>query len=362
MLRRYGSKAASTFEAGLMTRAGGTNAVLVLGTNRCGDHLCLQLWRTQAGHPPVQLAAPVSAGRPAYPGSTGSIGLLVFASPRDGYALANRWTKGARSSYTTDGGRSWHAMSAVDGMALTELSTTPDAFYGLFVRCPTARTTATVCTYRLGRSRLGSDHWHLVNIPGAAGTSTGIALGAAGHTVWLELQPDNKPLILKSVDGNAPFQRLAAPALISVTACDLQPMSTRTTWAECPTGMLVSWFRSVDGGHHFTQWWETSGTGGSSFDPLSATVAFRYTGIGPAAPATLQVTTNGGATFTDLHHFAFGSGMTAEFAFCDIRHGYALGSYNSKRGSPPRSVVLYTADGGRHWRTVLGGSAQSAVA
>jgi photosystem II stability/assembly factor-like uncharacterized protein len=132
----------------------------------------------------------------------------------------------------------------------------------------------------------------------------------------------------------------------------LDPEGADVGWAECPTGMMVSWLRSTDGGAHFSHWWETSGTGGNAFEPLSATVAYRYTGIGPGPAYLLQRTTDGGASFITVGRLFPNEGSTPQFAFSDEDHGYVLGpSELGKTGFE----VLYTSDGGRQWRPIFKG-------
>ncbi len=93
-------------------------------------------------------------------------------------------------------------------------------------------------------------------------------------------------------------------------------------WAACPTGMMESWWRTTDGGHHFLHWWETSGTGGDTFDSLSATLAYRYTGdVGPGMPGTLERTDNGGRSFVTVAHLPFDGGWQTQLAFVHERHG-----------------------------------------
>jgi photosystem II stability/assembly factor-like uncharacterized protein len=116
--------------------------------------------------------------------------------------------------------------------------------------------------------------------------------------------------------------------------------------------MMVSWFRSADGGARFTHWWETSGTGGNAFDPLSPTVAYRYTGIGPGPAYLLQRTTDGGASFTTVSQLFPHEGSTPQFAFSDEDDGYVLGP---DAGGKTGFKVLYTSDGGRHWRPIFNG-------
>ena len=60
-------------------------------------------------------------------------------------------------------------------------------------------------------------------------------------------------------------------------------MSPTALWAECPTGMLASFFYSGDAGVHWTSVsrYEYSGTGGGAFDPVSSSLA--YLDFGPYA-------------------------------------------------------------------------------
>jgi photosystem II stability/assembly factor-like uncharacterized protein len=122
-------------------------------------------------------------------------------------------------------------------------------------------------------------------------------------------------------------------------------------WVSCQTGMMVNWLRTTDGGHHFTRWWETFGTGGNAFDPLSATVAYRYTGIGPGTPNTFERTTDGGATFTTVARVDFD---VESLDFVDPRHGYVLG-WDNREGKVDSAHVslLYSPDGGRDWQVVV---------
>jgi hypothetical protein len=327
-------------------RAGSGSDVLVLGTNECGGHLCAQLWRAEdGGRRLTQLAAPFSM-KEAGPGLTLLRWRLAFADVDDGYAVAPRST-GAPAAYTTDGGLSWHSFSAGPGTSLSAVVATAQGTYGLLEsRCSE---NAPVCRYRLGRSAPGSPEWSSVAVPG---TFEGdIDLSAQGDEVWLsygQVEP-GEPYALESRDGVAPFTRLAEPDLVGENACALYPMTAEVLWAECGTGMTVSWSRSADGGHHFTTVWDTPGTLGSVFDPLGPTVAYRYTGNVVREPVdALQVTTDGGSRFTTVARLPFH--YVTQLLFTDRQHGYVLGA----EGTGDRTVVLRTADGGRHWQTVIG--------
>ena len=254
---------------------------------------------------------------------------------------------GAYPSYTTDGGLAWQPLRTGPSSTLVSVVASGGTFYGLLGSC----TTPENCRYRLGRSPVTAPRWSSVAIPGATGlVPGGIDLAVSGAEVWLTFQSRSKPVLARSHDGLPPFSERPAPQLGGVVACSLSPESTAVVWAECPTGMMVSWSRSTDGGADFTHWWETSGTGGDAFDPLSATVAYRDTGIGPGPPYLLQRTTNGGASFSTVGRLFPNEGSTPQIVFSDVNHGYVLGS---RPAGVTGSQVLYTSDGGRQWRPVF---------
>jgi photosystem II stability/assembly factor-like uncharacterized protein len=346
-----GSVAAGEQPAGFVPRElvsiPASSDVLVLGTVPCGARSCAQLWRVGAGGREL-----TRLGTP--PGTRGlGSGLaegarLVFANVDDGYALATVG-EGGSSSYTTDGGRVWHPLPMPLTNTLVSVVASGGAFYGLLARC----TTLENCRYDLGRSAVTSPDWSSVPIPGATGLVQGnIDLAARGPEVWLTFERHFKPVLVKSHGGRPPFAERPAPQLLGVVGCSLSPESASVVWAECPTGMMVSWFRSTDGGARFTHWWETSGTGGNAFDPLSPTVAYRYTGIGPGPAYLLQRTTDGGASFTTVSRLFPHEGSTPQFAFSDEDDGYVLGP---NAGGKTGFKVLYTSDGGRHWRPIFNG-------
>lgn len=359
---------AQGFQPTELVRVGRTPDVLLLGTGPCdvrgsapgkhpGSRLCLQLWHVQhEARDLIELKAPPEQGALKFAGNTGSVGNLVFANLDDGYALASPGT-GGYSSYTVDGGQSWQRLTSRLGMSLSQVVATDNAFYAVIMNCRplSGKPGQRLCQYRLARSPLGAPHWSSVPVPGTSSLDGAtISLTADGSQVWLEFQPGDKAVILKSIDGRAPFTQLDEPDLVSVASCSLSLMSPMVVWAECPTGMMVSWSRSTDGGRHFSAFWGTSGTGGDAFDPLSASVAYRYTGTGPAPSRTLERTTDGGSKFEVVARLPFDEGMGGRLAFTDEGHGYVLGwEAISGNAAETRPVLLYTSDGGHTWETVL---------
>jgi hypothetical protein len=277
------------------------------------------------------------------------VGRLVFANTEDGYALSGLdQDPSGRYYVTTDGAQGWRGTSFGSQITVMAMTATPQAFYAVLARC-TAGAAAGCRDYRLARSAAGSGTWSSVPIPGTGALDgAGVGLSAAGSLVWLTYQPPRlaQPRLLSSVEGRPPFTSRVEPGLGSVTNCTLAAMPGGVVWAECPTGMLVSWFRSPDAGRRFEPVWTTPGTGGGALDPVAATVAYRYTGGSPASPQTVQLSTDGGAHFRPVSKLAFNPGARAQLLFVNQVQGYALGS---EADGP---ALVYTADGAKHWTRV----------
>jgi hypothetical protein len=360
----------ASFQPSLLVRVGDTGGIMVLGTNDCNGHLCPQLWQVSGGGRTfTRLALPPGARAP-YPGLVEGVGSMVFANGADGYAVAGPGT-GAGSYFTSDGARAWRRLPSGLAGSLSDVVATNGSFYGLVSACTSTSKGVEYCSYRLGRSPVGEPDWRSAPLPGAERVLPGYtSLAAHGTEVWTYINPLKAgavPVIVKSVDGarffsglafsGLAFSELPEPELVSVASCGVALMTATTAWVTCPTGMMVSWFRTTDGGHHFTAWWETAGTGGDAFDPLSATAAYRYTGdVGPGTPHLLERTTDGGATFRSVAHLPFSGGSQVEIAFLDEDHGYVLG-WESRPGDVEAGhmAVLFTATGGRHWQVVFAG-------
>ncbi|MGA2528996.1 MAG: hypothetical protein ABSG36_07505 [Acidimicrobiales bacterium] len=87
--------------------------------------------------------------------------------------------------------------------------------------------------------------------------------------------------------------------------------------------MMVAWFYSGDGGHHFKRFWYPMGTSDATLDPVSGKLAFRYTGIELPRPDQLQRTKNGGTTFVSIGHLPFNTGICVRVVFRNADSGYA---------------------------------------
>jgi photosystem II stability/assembly factor-like uncharacterized protein len=341
-----------SFDPSLLERVGRTSAVMVLGTNYCGKHLCPQLWEVGDRGRAVTRLAPPPGTTATYPGLVEGAGDLVFANATDGYALGSIGS-GTNSYFTSNGARSWAPLPASLARSLNDVVASDGTFYGLISECTTTNGLE-YCSDRLGRSPARAPDWSSVAIPGAERLLAGyISLAVQDDEVWIYLYPlkaGTAPDIVSSADGLPPFSERPEPELVSVTTCSIALMTTTAAWVSCPTGMMVSWWRTTDGGHRYTSWWETAGTGGDAFDPLTTTIAYRYTGdVGPGPPHALELTTDGGTHFVAVAHLPFNGGSQVELAFVDEEDGFVLG-----RGEGGHSLVLFTSDGGRAWQVVFG--------
>ncbi len=277
----------ASFEPLMLEPLGDTGAVLVLGTNECASHLCPQLWRVAGDGPSLTRLALPPGVNATYPGSGEGVRDIVFANKDDGYITAGDGD-GEHSFFTSNGGRSWRPLPAELGGSLAGVVATDTTFYGFMSKCTTTEGLE-YCSYRLGRSPVGAPDWSTVPVPRAQHLLAGyISLDVYRNEAWIYMNQQTAgaaPVILKSVDGLPPFVDMAEPGLPSVTACGIALMAAAAAWVTCPTGMMVSWWRTTDGGHRFRLWWRTAGTGGDTFDPVTSTVAYRYTGdVGPGPP------------------------------------------------------------------------------
>jgi hypothetical protein len=160
--------------------------------------------------------------------------------------------------------------------------------------------------------------------------------------------PREGETLLRSEGGLAPLRVAGRSDWTSTTgACELTATSYSSMWELCFTGMQEAWLYSNDEGGHFRRFWWPFQTAGTDFDAVSNDVAYRYTGpVSTPRPSELELTTNGGASFTPIAHLPFASEMT----FLNIRHGYLIGSTTAKASN---GGLLQTFDGGHSWTEVV---------
>ncbi len=262
----------------VIARAGTTNVVYVLGTTGCAATTCVRMYRsnvegtsfTRVTPPPVKVEpgayAPTSLAR------------LDFANERDGFALVSYGDFGMTLYATSDGAHTWRVVQREDEGQIRVFVSDTQIFVSS-VHCAPRTMNCTQWVTR--RSGLAAATWSLVPRLWTTGTGPtdvyyGPEIAALGRTVWeLETGPD---VLWTSHDDGRTFVRssLTFPQLVSVSGCSLYPMSALALWAECPTGLEVSFWHTSDGGAVWSpvSQGQFSGTGGGAFAPVTSSVAY----------------------------------------------------------------------------------------
>lgn len=325
-----------------LARAGTSADVYVLAS--CARGSCLGLWRVSGTSDGVTMVAAPPLGPPAV--GTGYDGVEVqFASVDDGVALTTPrpFPEYARLYLTTDGASTWRAATFGAGRAALALVSTPTSYLAVTARC-TGRSIR--CRdFALVRSPVSRIAWRTIarlDVPGYGN----VQLSDMGDRVWLsEQNARGESVVLLSTDAGQHFVSFIEPDLACVAPAALVPTTPTTVWATCPTGMMVSFARSVDAGRSWT-WLHfpiTSGTGGAAFDPVAGDVAMFAHGL---SPNVLYRVSGTRASVTRVVHLPFDENQ--ELSFLNARDGIAIGSF----GYTYHDRLLVTTDGGRSWRIV----------
>ncbi|MDE3106973.1 MAG: hypothetical protein KGJ42_02315 [Acidobacteriota bacterium] len=273
----------------------------------------------------------------------GNLRTLTFANAQDGYALL---TQGSTTNLyvTLDGTRSWHRQQIATGLTTSQLVITHDRLYAVVAHC-----VAHHCEgYRVARSALNAKTWKFNSVPTTLAKS-GFSLAAYDQNVWLNVQAPRVELLYVSHDGGRVWTREPARPLGSVSACGLTPESMTALWAQCPTGMLVSFFYSSNGGDHWSSVsrFEFSGTGGGAFDPVSPSRALLDYGNTAASEGRLYVVNEPGGRFVDVGKLVCVD--ISNLVFTNARHGVVICDQNY---SPASTQLLRSLDGGATWSRV----------
>lgn len=310
------------FMPGLLARVPNSNVVYVFGESSCHGRKCLQLLRTSVDAtsfttvtpPPVHLVTG---------NHSGDLRELVFANAREGYAVvgANNTT----TVYaTTNAARTWRRVKVAAKDDVVDLTSSAHELYAVTVRCPTENGNCT--DFRLARSSLGARHWTSSALPHGDFTKGGFLgdLAVYGSRVWFTEQFHTTLLYSSKNEGRTFTRRtLAWPTLASVAGCALSASSPTSLWAQCPTGMQVSYYASSNGGATWTSILgnlQKMGTGGVYFDPVSSTLAVLDVGLGSndlyRIPASAR-------DVTPIGHLGCYS-VGPSFVFTDVSHALAI--------------------------------------
>jgi len=326
----------------MIVRVRDASTIYLVGSVKCRRALCLRLLRTDnvgAAFTVVTLP-PVAAVKGS---ATGSLNRLVFANVDDGYALLGN-DQATTLYVTTNGARSWHKEEIAPGVSVYSFAATANALYVVTVRCPGANQNCV--DYRIDRSSLAAAHWTSTSIPHSSFYPGGFvgAIAAYGNDVWVSEQLAGPAYVYFSSNGARTFTHFVEPLLGSVSGCDLTAMSPTSLWAQCPTGMMVSFFHSSDGGRRWTSVSPEpmSGTGGGYFDPVSAGLAYIDYGIAPHNFYRL------GTNLSTADHVGELKCHDVLFAFTDALNGLAMCSQDFETWTLERTV-----NGGVGWKIVL---------
>jgi hypothetical protein len=329
----------------LLVGVSGTPLTFVVSAKsvECASGPCLQLQRTSdnGAHFTSLHLPPISSES----GSTlGNLSQLIFANSTDGYVSLN--VANTMVWYATaDGAQSWHRVSVATDSTILQLTPTHRELYATVAHCVKKYT----CTdYRIARSPLTANEWTINALP-APLAKGGFSLAAYDGNVWANLQGPRVPRLFISHDGGRSFTQSSVTPLASVSACNLTPTSSTGLWAECPTGMLVSFFYSVDAGVHWSSIsrYEYAGTGGGAFDPVSSSLAYLDFGPFTTRSQDLYAITDSGHLMTAAGNLACSS--TEGLVFSDATHGLAICQKNARTSS---THLLRTSDGGKVWTVV----------
>jgi uncharacterized membrane protein len=344
------SSTATSVTLDLVARAGSSDVVYVVAT--CGQNDCLRMYRSNiqgSSFTAVTLPQKVVWGE----ASTRMLNSVTFATPEDGYALVGPYDHSA-VYVTTNGAQSWHQVTSLDDV-VGGMHVATNEIFAMTAQCSIA--TSNCHNYRVWRSTFTANKWTALPELWKAGTngrdySYPPDVAAFGADVWeLEAANNGANYLWTSTDRGGTFSRVTMKSseLVSVSGCSLTPMSTRTLWAECPTGMQVSFWHSTDGG---TQWsavgdpaYQFMGTGGGAFDPITANVAFLDYGATTRHPNLFQVR-DGGAREVPVGELSCNN--ASPLIFANAADGLVLCGRVTASGIQ----LLRTSNGGVTWNAV----------
>ena len=332
----------------VLVRAGSSAIFYMVTTSGCNAPACLRMYRTDVDattftrvQPP-----PVTAEQGGLAGTT--LDHVVFANAMDGYATVGA-TSPSTLYVTTNGARTWRRVLHAKNLTISVVATSRE----IFMTSVTCKPRSIVCgQFTTRRASLAAKDW--VTLPrlwrtgtGPRQTYYGPSLAAYGSTVW-EIQTGPNTYLWTSHNNGRSFTPAEEkfPELVSVSGCSMTPMSLLSLWAQCPTGMEVSFWHSGNGG---TTWSlaspanrQFSGTGGGTFDPINANVAVLDYGALETPPNLYRVS-EGGSRLTPIGEVRCSSAYPMIFA--NISHGLMICNGST-------TVVRRSSDGGATWANV----------
>ena len=324
--------------------AGTFPRVYVVGTTGCLGPSCLRLVSTTIGGHGDTLAAlpPLERSRYGLGGTT--LQSLSFANGGQGYALVG--PPSSMSLYVThDAATTWQKVSAMPGLTFERITVTDRVVYATMAKCAGADEHCVDVT--IAKSALWPIHWtalELPNSPNDALHAGDFAVSANNTTLWLSRVDNNAEVIWRSTNEGATFHETTEPRLVSINGCSFEIVEPNYAWAQCPTGMLVSFYYSHDAGAQWTSVPQRpyAGTGGGFFAPAGNSVA--VIDYGQSAHNVYRVDMNDDAA-TDVGELNCDATNTPVFA----AGGSGLVVCTTEAGSTSSSSLYSTSDEGALW-------------
>ena len=265
---------------------------------------------------------------------------LHFASATVGLAVLGGTGTRTTLLATSDGARTWHAVTLPDGRPVVQVAGHGARLYVVTSACGSSGSCSDVRVYT-ATSVAGP--WHRVFSGAPTNGSGGTAVAAWGDSVWLSLGIGGPaPRTFRSTDGGATYLSAPVASCLGETAV---ATSVHVVWISCVTGMMMGFFRTEDGRPRVNLPMSGAGTGYTFLDALTNDTAVFGTAVGDQAG--LYLSTDRGTTFTRLAAMpeAFtnsGHGLD-DIAFLAPLVGLAI---------TDGSALHLTTNGGRTWQLV----------
>jgi hypothetical protein len=329
-----------------LIRAGESKVVYAFASEGCDGANCSALYRTNvSGAPLTQVTLPPVT-------TSQSVARVVFANPRDGYATVGNYFPSTLYA-TMNGARTWHKVMSGHDVSYVVTASANEVLVSSVKCVPRSDDCG---QYTVRRGSLEATHWVTLPVLWKTGDRPnedyyGPSLAAYASTVW-EQQTDSAQgggvYLWTSYNQGRTFVRAKKmfPQLVSVAGCSLYPISVTELWAQCPTGMQVSFWHSSNGGASWRSVSQSqfSGTGGGAFDPVNESVAYLDYG-GVQVKGNFVRLSDGGRVATTVSELKC---TNASLLFTSANNGLAACEKNDT------SIQLErTTDGGSRWENVV---------
>ena len=249
---------------------------------------------------------------------------------------------------THDGAGNWHKVPATSGVSFQRITVTGRVVYATMAKCTSFDAGCVDIT--IAKSALWPIHWTALRLPSIPnnGLNGGIPeVSADASTVWLSEIENNAEVIWRSTNEGATFHETTEPRMVSINGCGLELITPSEAWAQCPTGMLVSFYYSSDGGAQ----WESvpqrpfAGTGGGFFAPAWNSTAYIDYGETPNNLYRVDMKND-----VSVHMGELTCAATNSPVF--IAGGSGLVVCTSDHGATQSTFLDATNDGGSVWHKV----------